>query len=146
MFPHICLPITRPVIMRHQLTHEGLQNSGTIEGRLQRSVKRRVTDCVFGTYTVRRDVVVGSVEADVAGETVLAHFHGSGSGDHAVHIGDVVVSECVKQSEAVVVDLQVFREGRQQTEQKAGPGFKHRRVANSCGGESRGRRWFLFEV
>lgn len=99
---------------------------------------------MFGTYIVRRDVVVGLVEADIGGETVLAHFNGSGSGHHAVHIGDVALSEYVKQFVAVVVDLQVFREGRQQTEQKAGPGFKHRRVASSCSGEGRRRCLFLF--
>lgn len=112
-----------------------------IQGSLVYSETTRVI-WLSCTHLVRRDVLVGLVEAGIGGETALAHLDGSGCGHQAVRIGDVALSEYDKQLSAVVAHLHVFGEGREQTERHAGPTLKHGRSVNSCGGggESRRRR------
>lgn len=91
---------------------------------------------VFVTY-LRWNVRIGFPEAAKGGETFLADCDRTGSGHQARHIGDVPLSEYVEQLFAVVADLQVFREGRQQIKGEDGlhRRFKHRRVhhnSSSC--------------
>lgn len=79
--------ITRPAIMRQRLTrHRPVKIS------LGHSETTKVTR-LPATYLVRRDVLVGVVEAHIDGETALTHLDGSGSGHQAVRIGDVPLSE-----------------------------------------------------
>lgn len=134
--------ITRLVIMRQQRKYKACTIQ---EGWRRLPLKNKENEFVFGTYVVWY-VRIGVIETGITGETVLANFNRSGSRHQAVDVGDGALSEYVKQIDAVVTDLQVFGEGRQQIKREDGTSsrFKHRRVDSSSSSKTQRRALLQF--